>query len=159
VRDAQAEAITDWRIPDMGKLARLAVITQPTLVANGSHDIMVPTVNSYLLAGHLPNAELIIYPDANHGFLFQYPHEFGIRSQQVPYGCSRAMRMPLQLAKFPNSHFQQNAQVVINPCSSNLRCYGRNRQGVLSSYLFASRVRKASESDGSTRAGERARPN
>jgi pimeloyl-ACP methyl ester carboxylesterase len=76
VRDAQAEAITDWGIPDVSKLARLAAITQPTLVANGDHDIMVPTVNSYLLAGHIPNAELIIYPDANHGFLFQYPHEF-----------------------------------------------------------------------------------
>ena len=105
----------------MGKLARLAVITQPTLVANGSHDIMVPTVNTYLLAGHLPNAELIICPDANHGFLFQYPR-VRIRSQQVPYGCSKAMRMPLQLAKFPNSHFQQNAEVALNPCSSNLRC-------------------------------------
>lgn len=76
VRDAQAEAITEWGIPDTSKLARLAGITQPTLVANGNNDIMVPTVNSYLLAGHLPNAELIIYPDANHGFLFQYPHEF-----------------------------------------------------------------------------------
>jgi pimeloyl-ACP methyl ester carboxylesterase len=51
-------------------------ITQPTLVANGNNDIIIPTVNSYLLAGHIPNAELIIYPDANHGFLFQYPHEF-----------------------------------------------------------------------------------
>ena len=76
VRDAQAEAITDWGIPDTTKLARLAGITQPTLVANGSNDILVPTVNSYLLAGHIPNAQLIIYPDANHGFLFQYPHEF-----------------------------------------------------------------------------------
>src|SRR6202044_1917881 len=76
VRDAQAEAISDWGIPDMGKLARLAGITQPTLVANGNNDIMVPTVNSYLLAGHLPDAKLIIYPDAGHGFLFQYPHEF-----------------------------------------------------------------------------------
>jgi pimeloyl-ACP methyl ester carboxylesterase len=76
VRDAQAEAINDWGIPDLSKLARLAGITQPTLVANGSNDIMVPTVNSYLLAGHLPDAELIIYPDAGHGFLFQYPHEF-----------------------------------------------------------------------------------
>jgi pimeloyl-ACP methyl ester carboxylesterase len=37
---------------------------------------MIPTVNSYLLAGHLPNARLTIYPDAGHGFLFQYPHEF-----------------------------------------------------------------------------------
>ncbi|RED55737.1 alpha/beta fold hydrolase [Cohnella lupini] len=76
VRDAQAEAIINWAIPDMSKLARLAGIGQPTLVANGNNDIMVPTVNSYLLAGHIPNAELIIYPDANHGFLFQYPHEF-----------------------------------------------------------------------------------
>ena len=76
VRDAQAEAITDWGIPDMTKLARLAGISQPTLVANGSNDILVPTVNSYLLAGHIPNAQLIIYPNANHGFLFQYPHEF-----------------------------------------------------------------------------------
>jgi pimeloyl-ACP methyl ester carboxylesterase len=76
VRDAQAEAIAEWGIPDMSKLARLAGITQPTLVANGNNDIMVPTVNSYLLAGHIPNAELIIYPDADHGFLFQYPHEF-----------------------------------------------------------------------------------
>lgn len=76
VRDAQAKAIIDWGIPDLSKLARLAGIRQPTLVANGNHDIMVPTVNSYLLAGHIPNAELMIYPDANHGFLFQYPHEF-----------------------------------------------------------------------------------
>lgn len=40
------------------------------------NDILVPTVNSYLLAGHSPDAELIVYPDAGHGFLFQYPHEF-----------------------------------------------------------------------------------
>lgn len=46
----------------MSKLARLAGISQRTLVANGSNDIMVPTVNSYLLAGHIPHAELVIYP-------------------------------------------------------------------------------------------------
>ena len=43
---------------------------------NGSNDIPVPTVNSYLLAGHIPDARLIIYPDAGHGFLFQHPHGF-----------------------------------------------------------------------------------
>jgi pimeloyl-ACP methyl ester carboxylesterase len=41
---------------DFGKLSRLANIQAPTLVANGDNDIMVPTVNSYLLAGHIPNA-------------------------------------------------------------------------------------------------------
>ncbi len=76
VRAAQAETITDLGIPDMTKLARLTRITQPTVGVNASDDILVPTVNSYLLAGHIPNAQLIIYPDANHGFLFRYPHEF-----------------------------------------------------------------------------------
>ena len=76
VRDAQAAAIIDWGVRDTAALARLECIHAPTLVANGDDDIMVPTVNSYLLAGHLPNAVLRIYPDANHGFLFQYPREF-----------------------------------------------------------------------------------
>jgi pimeloyl-ACP methyl ester carboxylesterase len=75
VRDAQAAAIIEWGIRDFAKLSRLANIQAPTLVANGDSDIMVPTVNSYLLAGHIPDAKLTIYPDAGHGFLFQYPHE------------------------------------------------------------------------------------
>jgi pimeloyl-ACP methyl ester carboxylesterase len=76
-RDAHLSAIETWGIPDSTRLSRLAGITQPTLVANGDNDIMVPTENTYLLADHLPSARLSIYPDAGHGFLFQYPVEFG----------------------------------------------------------------------------------
>jgi pimeloyl-ACP methyl ester carboxylesterase len=76
-RDAQLAAITAWGIPDASKLNRLAGITQPTLVANGDNDTMMHTQNSLLLAGNLPNAELRIYPDAGHGFLNQYPEQFG----------------------------------------------------------------------------------
>ena len=36
----------------------------PTLIVNGSHDIMAPTINSYLLEQRIPNAQLIIYPDS-----------------------------------------------------------------------------------------------
>jgi pimeloyl-ACP methyl ester carboxylesterase len=75
-RDAQLDAYATWGIPDASKLNRLAGITQPTLVANGDNDIMVPTPNSRVLAERLPNAQLSIYPSANHGFLFQYPAEF-----------------------------------------------------------------------------------
>ena len=75
-RDAQIDAISTWGIPDPTRLHRLAGITQPTLVANGDNDVMVPTPNTRLLAEHLPNARLSIYPGANHGFLFQYPAEF-----------------------------------------------------------------------------------
>src|SRR3954471_11654972 len=75
-RDAQLAASTAWGIPDTSRLNRLAGITQPTLVANGDDDQMMHTENSRLLAEHLPNAELRIYPDANHGFLDQYPELF-----------------------------------------------------------------------------------
>ena len=75
-RDAQLDAITAWGIPDPTRLHRLAGITHPTLVANGDHDILIPTRNSRLLASNLPNAQLSIYPNAGHGFLFQHPTEF-----------------------------------------------------------------------------------
>ena len=75
-RDAQLEAITRWGIPDPSKLAQLTAITQPTFVANGDNDRGMITENSHLLAHHLPNSELRIYPDSGHGFLDQYPELF-----------------------------------------------------------------------------------
>jgi pimeloyl-ACP methyl ester carboxylesterase len=73
---AQVAAIVDWKQPHGEPFAELATITQPTLVVNGNRDVMVPTINSYVLAQHIPNAELIIYPDSGHGSLFQYPDLF-----------------------------------------------------------------------------------
>jgi pimeloyl-ACP methyl ester carboxylesterase len=51
-------------------------IAQPTLVVNGKNDIVVPTINSYELYQHLPNAELMLLPDGNHGAHFQYVGPF-----------------------------------------------------------------------------------
>ncbi|GAA4483349.1 alpha/beta hydrolase [Rhodococcus olei] len=76
VTRAQYDAIVEWGIPDETRLNRLAGIVQPVLVANGANDMMIPTINSQLLADQLPNARLRIYPDAAHGFLFQYPEQF-----------------------------------------------------------------------------------
>ncbi|HTS74436.1 MAG TPA: alpha/beta hydrolase [Gaiellaceae bacterium] len=75
-RDAQLEAVTRWGIPDPSRLAQLTAITQPTFVANGDDDRWMVTENSHLLAHHLPNSELRIYPDSGHGFLDQYPELF-----------------------------------------------------------------------------------
>ena len=55
-------------------------LTAPKLhveAANSDNDVMLPTKNSHLLARHLPNARLSIYPNAGHGFHFQYPPEVG----------------------------------------------------------------------------------
>jgi pimeloyl-ACP methyl ester carboxylesterase len=73
---AQAAAIVDWKQPHGEPLAELKTITQPTLVVNGRRDIMVPTINSYHLAQHIPTAQLIVYPDSGHASLFQYPELF-----------------------------------------------------------------------------------
>jgi dipeptidyl aminopeptidase/acylaminoacyl peptidase len=45
----------------------LKKIKQRTLVVNGKNDIMVPTINSYILQQQLPDARLILYPDSGHG--------------------------------------------------------------------------------------------
>jgi pimeloyl-ACP methyl ester carboxylesterase len=75
-RDAQFDAITTGGVPDASRLNRLAGIKQPVLVANGDNDRMVPTRSSHVLADRLPDARTKIFPDAGHGFLFQYPVEF-----------------------------------------------------------------------------------
>ncbi|WP_370576480.1 alpha/beta fold hydrolase [Paracoccus sp. MC1854] len=46
------------------------------LVANGDHDIMVPSTNSKDLARRIPDAELTLFPDAGHGGIFQYHDAF-----------------------------------------------------------------------------------
>jgi pimeloyl-ACP methyl ester carboxylesterase len=74
-RDAQYDAVCAWGIPDHSALQRLTGIASPTLVLQGDNDLMIPTKLSYLLAGLIPNARIRIYPDAAHGFLFQYPTE------------------------------------------------------------------------------------
>jgi pimeloyl-ACP methyl ester carboxylesterase len=74
---AQAAAIGAWgTIPDYDRYGRLKDIRQPVLVVNGKTDIMVPTINSYVLQQNLPDARLILYPDAGHGAIFQYSELF-----------------------------------------------------------------------------------
>jgi pimeloyl-ACP methyl ester carboxylesterase len=73
---AQVAAVAEWRQPRGERFAELATLTAPTLVVNGSNDVMVPTINSYWLSQYMPNAQLIIYPDSGHGSLFQCPELF-----------------------------------------------------------------------------------
>ena len=38
--------------------------------------MIIYTVNSFVLQQNIPNAQLILYPDANHGSQYQYPELF-----------------------------------------------------------------------------------
>jgi pimeloyl-ACP methyl ester carboxylesterase len=73
---AQLAATKDWRLIKGERYAELTRIGHPTLVVNGSNDIMVPTINSFTMSQRMPNAQLILYPDAGHGSQFQYPDKF-----------------------------------------------------------------------------------
>jgi pimeloyl-ACP methyl ester carboxylesterase len=76
VASAQMAAFTEWGKPIGERFAYLRAIPQPTLVVNGVHDEMIPVTNSYWLSENLPNAVLLVYPDAGHGSLFQYHESF-----------------------------------------------------------------------------------
>jgi len=70
-KGVQGLAIADWwnGIDAAGrKVARISV---PTLVADGTDDQLVPVANDHLLARLIPGARLTLYPDAGHAFLFQ----------------------------------------------------------------------------------------
>ena len=75
VAPAQIEAIGKWGAAQKA-FDYLKAIKQPTLVVNGSKDVIVYTVNSFILEQNLPNAQLILYPDASHGSQYQYPDLF-----------------------------------------------------------------------------------
>jgi pimeloyl-ACP methyl ester carboxylesterase len=70
---AQLKAIHRW---GQQQPADLASIHQPVLVMNGESDRMVPTKNTVELDRRLPNSELVIYPDAGHGGVFQFHEDF-----------------------------------------------------------------------------------
>ena len=73
---AQGEAIGKWHVPNDSALAYLKEIRQPVLIVQGSNDVIIPTRHSFTLQQHLPNAQLIVYPDSNHGSIYQYPETF-----------------------------------------------------------------------------------
>jgi pimeloyl-ACP methyl ester carboxylesterase len=70
---AQLKAIHRWgrQTP-----ADLSSVHQPVLVMNGESDKMVPTKNTVDLDRRLPNSQLVLYPDAGHGGVFQLHEDF-----------------------------------------------------------------------------------
>ena len=74
---AQIAAIREWGvIPPSDRFAMLGKINHPTLIGHGNRDVVVMPINAFLLAERLPNAQLIMYPDASHGAQSQHADVF-----------------------------------------------------------------------------------
>src|SRR6202165_4176402 len=77
VSPAQVKAISNWGVQGQkGAYDYLKTIKTPTLIVNGSNDVNIPTVDSFIMQQSMPYAQLIIYPDSNHGAHHQYPELF-----------------------------------------------------------------------------------
>lgn len=74
---AELAAIREWgATPSTNRFAMLKEIRHPTLVVHGIKDVVVNSINAFLLAQHIPNAQLIIYPDSSHGAQSQHATAF-----------------------------------------------------------------------------------
>ncbi len=87
-RAAQYDAVCTWGIPNHALLQRLAALDMPVFVANGDSDPMILPHYSHLLAGLIPHAQVKIYPDSAHGFLFQHHAEFATDVEAFLTGAS-----------------------------------------------------------------------
>ena len=76
VAPAQLAALAKWGVARENPFDYLSALKQPTLVVNGDNDVIIYSINSWILQQNIPNAQLILYPDANHGSLYQYPERF-----------------------------------------------------------------------------------
>jgi pimeloyl-ACP methyl ester carboxylesterase len=75
--EAQLRAIREWgTVPSSNRYATLRNIRHPTLVVHGTKDIVVLPINAFILAERLPDAQLIMYPDSNHGAQYQHAELF-----------------------------------------------------------------------------------
>jgi pimeloyl-ACP methyl ester carboxylesterase len=75
--EAQLRAIREWgMVPSSNRYATLQNIRHPTLVVHGTRDIVVLPINAFILAERLPDAQLILYPDSNHGAHYQHAELF-----------------------------------------------------------------------------------
>jgi pimeloyl-ACP methyl ester carboxylesterase len=69
----QLKAIKRW---GRSTPADLSAIIQPTLIANGDNDRMVPSVLSEDMHRRIAGSKLTIYPGSGHGAIFQYYAEY-----------------------------------------------------------------------------------
>jgi pimeloyl-ACP methyl ester carboxylesterase len=75
--EAQLRAIREWgTVPPSERYATLQKIKHPTLVVHGNRDIVVLPINAFILAEHLPDTQLIMYPDSSHGAQYQHAELF-----------------------------------------------------------------------------------
>jgi len=77
--NAQAKAIITYGYETDTSYHQLLNIKQPVLIVNGTEDLIVPSINSFILAKYLVNGKLILWGDSGHGGIFQHHPKRNLR--------------------------------------------------------------------------------
>ena len=85
-KTAQTGAVAGWWDGTDAAGRKIAQISVPALIADGTDDQLDPAANDHALARLIPGARLVLYPDAGHGFLFQEGPRFTSRIESFLIG-------------------------------------------------------------------------
>jgi pimeloyl-ACP methyl ester carboxylesterase len=72
VMPQQRSLIQGW-IKDNNTAKEISHLPMPVLILNGEADVILPPVNSTILAKKIPHAKLVRWRDGGHAMIFQYP--------------------------------------------------------------------------------------
>lgn len=74
--EKQKQPTADWnRHNSHSSFDRLHELQMKVLILAGNDDKIIPTSRSWELMRLIPNAQLIVYPQSGHGFIWQYPEK------------------------------------------------------------------------------------
>jgi pimeloyl-ACP methyl ester carboxylesterase len=73
---AQRHFIVNW-LHDNTAARKIAKLRMPVLILNGKADIIIPPVNSVILAHTIPKAILLRWQEGGHAMIYQFPEEIG----------------------------------------------------------------------------------
>ena len=68
----QQQLLLNWG-EDNQTAAKMRHLKVPVLILNGEADIVIPPVNSMILAHQIPKSRLIRWKEGGHGMIYQYP--------------------------------------------------------------------------------------
>lgn len=73
---AEFTAVLGWAAQSPTAIEKAKSVSNPVLIVDGNYDFFIPVVNPLKLYQTLPNARLLMLPDAGHASFFQYPDIF-----------------------------------------------------------------------------------
>ncbi|MDR3478487.1 MAG: alpha/beta hydrolase [Gammaproteobacteria bacterium] len=70
----QRRLVMDW-LNDETSAKKITALHLPVLILNGQADIVIPPMNSVILARRIPGAKLLRWKDGGHAMIYQYPQQ------------------------------------------------------------------------------------